>query len=90
MAYTYVHSAAAGRDLAGVALGQSPEKGVGQSVLAEVGDLVLISLEGKEVCYFPISEFDGHNQFELWRDARRNIREPVMASTENASMIAGS
>ena len=46
---THVHGVAAGGDLAGVALGQSPEDGVGKGVLAEVGEQLVIDLEGGEV-----------------------------------------
>jgi hypothetical protein len=48
---THIHGVTAGRDLAGVALGQSPVEGVGQGVLAEVGEDLLIDLEGGKVCY---------------------------------------
>ena len=46
---THIHGVAAGGDLAGVALGQSPEEGVGKGVLAEVGQQLVINLEGGEV-----------------------------------------
>lgn len=46
---THVHSVATGRNLAGVALGQSPVEGVGKGVLAEVGKQLLVDLEGGEV-----------------------------------------
>lgn len=46
---TYVHGVSTGRDLAGVTLSQSPVDGVGKSVLAEVGDELLIDLKGGEV-----------------------------------------
>jgi hypothetical protein len=46
---THIHGVAAGRDLAGVTLGQSPEEGVGKGVLAEVGEQPLVDLEGGEV-----------------------------------------
>jgi hypothetical protein len=46
---TYVHGVAAGGLLARVALSQSPEDGVGQGVLAEVGKKGLVDLEGREV-----------------------------------------
>jgi hypothetical protein len=48
-ATTHIHGVAAGRDFAGVALGQSPEEGVGKGVLAEVGEHILVDLEGGEV-----------------------------------------
>ena len=44
-----VHGVAAGGLLAGVALGKSPEEGVGKSVLAEAGEDSLVDLEGREV-----------------------------------------
>ena len=44
-----VHGVAAGRLLAGVALGQSPVEAVGQSVLAKVGEDLVIDLERGEV-----------------------------------------
>lgn len=44
-----VHSVATGRLLAGVALSQTPEDGVGESVLAQVGEELLIGLEGGDV-----------------------------------------
>jgi hypothetical protein len=46
---THVHGVATGRDLASVALGQSPVEGVGQGVLAEVGEKLLIDLESGKV-----------------------------------------
>jgi hypothetical protein len=48
---THVHGVAAGRDLAGVALGESPVEGVGKGVLAEVGEHLLLDLESGEVGY---------------------------------------
>lgn len=48
---THIHGVAAGRDLAGVALGQSPVEGVGKGVLAEVGQYLLLDLESGEVGY---------------------------------------
>jgi len=48
---THIHGVAAGRDLAGVALGQSPVEGVGKGVLAEVGQHLLLNLESGEVGY---------------------------------------
>lgn len=44
-----VHGVAAGGLLASVALGESPEEGVGKSVLAEAGEDSLVDLEGREV-----------------------------------------
>lgn len=44
-----VHSVATGRLLAGVALSQTPEDGVGESVLAQVGEELLVGLEGGDV-----------------------------------------
>jgi hypothetical protein len=44
-----VHGVATGGLLAGVALGKSPEEGVGQGVLAEAGEDGLVNLEGREV-----------------------------------------
>lgn len=44
-----VHGVATGGLLAGVALGKSPEEGVGQGVLAEAGEDGLVDLEGGEV-----------------------------------------
>lgn len=44
-----VHGVATGGLLAGVALGKSPEEGVGQGVLAEAGEDGLVDLEGREV-----------------------------------------
>jgi hypothetical protein len=40
---------ATGGLLAGVALGKSPEEGVGKGVLAEAGEDGLVDLEGREV-----------------------------------------
>lgn len=48
---TYVHGVSSGRDLAGVALGQSPVQVVGKAVLAEVGQSILIDLKGGNVGY---------------------------------------
>jgi hypothetical protein len=44
-----VHGVATSGLLAGVALGKSPEEGVGQGVLAEAGEDSLVDLEGGEV-----------------------------------------
>jgi hypothetical protein len=44
-----VHGVATGGLLAGVALGKSPEEGVGKGVLAEAGEDGLVDLEGREV-----------------------------------------
>jgi hypothetical protein len=49
-----VHSVAAGGLLASVALGKSPEEGVGKSVLAEAGEDSLVDLEGREVGWFVV------------------------------------
>lgn len=46
-----VHSVATGRLLAGVALSQTPEDGVGKGVLLQVGEDLLVSLEGGEVLW---------------------------------------
>lgn len=46
---TYIHGVAAGGDLAGVTLGQSPEERVREGVFAEVGKKLFIDLEGGEV-----------------------------------------
>lgn len=48
---TYIHSIPAGRDLAGVALAQSPVERVGKSVFTEVAEELLIDLESGEVGY---------------------------------------
>jgi len=45
----YIHGALAGRLFTGVALCQSPVEGVGKRVLAEVGQELLINLEGGKV-----------------------------------------
>lgn len=46
---TYIHSIPTGRNLAGVALGQSPVDGVGQGVFPEVREKLLVDLESREV-----------------------------------------
>lgn len=46
---TYVHGIATGRHLASVALSESPEEGVGEGVLLEVTERLLLNLEGREV-----------------------------------------
>lgn len=48
-ACTYVHGISAGRDFASVALGQTPVDGVGEGVLPQVGQKLLIDLESREV-----------------------------------------
>lgn len=48
-AVTYVHSVSAGRLLAGVTLSKTPVDGVGESVLLQVGQELLIDLESREV-----------------------------------------
>ncbi len=46
---THIHGLLAGGDLAGVPLGQGPVEGVGEGVLAQVGEELLVDLEGGEV-----------------------------------------
>lgn len=46
---THIHGVAASRLLAGVTLGKSPEEGVGQGVLLEVGQQGVVDLEDGEV-----------------------------------------
>ena len=48
-AVTYVHGVLAGRLLAGVTLSQCPEERVGESVLAEVGEDLILNLESREL-----------------------------------------
>lgn len=47
--FTHVHGVATSRLLAGVTLGKGPEKGVGETVLAEVAHALLLDLESREV-----------------------------------------
>lgn len=82
---TYVHGVATGRDLAGVTLSQSPVDGVGKSVLAEVGDELLVDLKGGEVGYETVRLLLHHGT--KWSGG---IREERMASSENASTTVGS
>ncbi len=49
MRAAYIHGVATGRLLAGVALGKSPVEGVGESIFPEVGEELLVDLEGSEV-----------------------------------------
>jgi hypothetical protein len=49
MRETYIHGVAAGRDLAGVALRERPEKGVGKGVFPKVGEYLLLNLEARVV-----------------------------------------
>lgn len=46
---THIHGITTSRDLAGVAFGESPEEGVGQSIFAEVGEGLVLELESSEV-----------------------------------------
>lgn len=48
----YIHGVATGRLLAGVALGESPVEGVGEAVLAHVGEnTIVLNLERGEIGY---------------------------------------
>tara|TARA_R110002003_G_scaffold126_41_gene11784 strand:- start:5978 stop:6193 length:216 start_codon:yes stop_codon:yes gene_type:complete len=46
---TYVHSVLAGRLFTRVSLGKRPEQRVGKSVLAEVGEHLILDLESREL-----------------------------------------
>lgn len=46
---THIHSVSTGRDLAGVALSQSPVERVGKGIFPQVGEKLLVNLEGREV-----------------------------------------
>lgn len=46
---TYVHGVSAGRLLAGMTLSKTPVDGIGESVLLQVGQELLVDLEGREV-----------------------------------------
>lgn len=52
---THVHGVAASGLLAGVALGKSPVEGVGQGILAEVSEGVVLNLESIDVGWSMVS-----------------------------------
>jgi len=85
---THVHGVSSGRLLAGVALGKSPVQGVGQAVLAEVGQDLVIDLERRDVGCKACKLAPWHSNHAQIQHI--NVRDWAMASSENASMKVGS
>jgi hypothetical protein len=80
---------------ASVTLGKSPVEGVGQGVLAEVAQDLVIELEGGEVCCKNVlaDNSDGVSSAEEISVPRHHAgysRDARMASSEKASMIVAS
>lgn len=74
--YTHVHGVAAGRDLAGVTLGKSPVERVGEAVLPQVGDNIILDLEGGEVGYRINASEHKHSYHSLRCDSETgNLRD---------------
>ena len=70
-------------------LGKSPVERVGKAVLPQVGNEILINLKGGEVGY-SIHALDTEFLVFLARIDRSDLRDWVMASSENASRVDGS
>lgn len=83
---TYVHGVSSGRLLAGVALGESPVEGVGEAVLAEVGEGIVLNLEGGDVGYIIFTRSASRYRQKIRQHTTKLYsRDWAMASSEKAS-----
>jgi uncharacterized protein (DUF697 family) len=87
---TYVHGVSSGRLLAGVALGESPVEGVGEAVLAEVAEGIVLNLEGGDVGYIGFTRSASRYRQMIRQHTRLYSRDWRMASSEKASMKVAS